>query len=1175
MKNIFFFFIIYITYSFQVNAQIVINEYSAANYDTYSDNYGEYEDWIELYNTSSTPIDINGWALSDKANNPLKWIVPSSFIVPAGGTVLIFCSGKDIITGAFAHSNFKITQTKGNEVLMLTDVGGVLKDSITVLPNQNTHSRGRETNGSAIWSVFINSTPNANNVGAMQEYAATPVFSQFGGYNNSAVNLTLSSPDPNITIYYTTNGDEPDNTSTIYTNTAINISTTTVIKAVAYSSVANIPASFIDYHTFFINDMHTIPILSISGNRVDNLLNGNINLEPEGTLEWFDKNGVLLDKGTGEYNKHGNDSWFYDQRGFDYVMRDQFGYNYALQDKAFITKDRNKFQRIIVKAAANDNYPFSYGGSGAHIRDAYIHHLSQIGDLRIDERSTTSCILYLNGSYWGVYEIREKVDDHDFTDYYYDQDKNNLQYLKTWGNTWTEYGAPNAQIDWDNFVNFVTTNPMSNQLNYNQAKSEYNMGSLIDYFLLNAYVVCQDWLNWNTAWWRGMDASGEKKKWRYTLWDMDNTFDHGTNYTGIPSSSPNAEPCDPSTLGNTGGQGHVPIWNEMLTNQEFHDDYINRWQDLSNGALSCSFMIQVLDSMVAVIDPEMPRQIAKWGGTYAGWQNNVTDLRNFILARCDSMNSGFVDCDTAITGLFNISVEIIGIGEIEMSNGNIINQNNSVWSDQRFGGIDLPFKVISGNFFRWEVISNNTYIYDPYSDTLVLDLQGDVTLKAYFGETRSVVFNVSPVGTTTSIDINGNTINAFPYSNSILIGEVISLVPNIDLLYGFDNWSVDSNLILPSTITENVNFTLNHSDTITLNLYKKPTIVYDVYPVGTTTSININGNNVSVFPYSQTVFRDDLNTIIPNIDANYSFKSWHSIYNSLLNGSAANNSFYGIYNDTITLKLSSTSAFISGNDTICKNSKDKADIYISFNGVDPFTFTLEIDGVLQPSITTTINPYIINTKVEGSYTLASYNDANEFGSVDGQAIVNVLDPPIARFSALPDSMTIIYTSTQFVDKSQGNIVGWQWDFGDNSPTNFSKNPYHTYKDSVAVYQTSLIVNDDRGCLDTSFNSVQITDEYWVYIPTSFTPDKDGLNDRLCILYHGIRDLTFNFNVYDKFSNLVFSTNNINDLSCQNGWDGTHHKTGNDLPMGTYICQIYYQDFDGWKHQEISELIIIR
>ena len=62
------------------------------------------------------------------------------------------------------------------------------------------------------------------------------------------------------------------------------------------------------------------------------------------------------------------------------------------------------------------------------------------------------------------------------------------------------------------------------------------------------------------------------------------------------------------------------------------------------------------------------------------WQSNVTDLRDFILARCDSMNSGFVDCDTAITGIFDVTVEIIGIGEVEMSNGNIINNLNTGWT---------------------------------------------------------------------------------------------------------------------------------------------------------------------------------------------------------------------------------------------------------------------------------------------------------------------------------------------------------------------------------------------------------------------------------------------------------------------------------------------------------------
>ena len=74
----------------------------------------------------------------------------------------------------------------------------------------------------------------------------------------------------------------------------------------------------------------------------------------------------------------------------------------------FRTKERDNYQRLIIKSAANDNYTFAYKNSGAHIRDAYVQSLSQIADLRIDERSYEPCVLFLNGEYWGLYEIREK-----------------------------------------------------------------------------------------------------------------------------------------------------------------------------------------------------------------------------------------------------------------------------------------------------------------------------------------------------------------------------------------------------------------------------------------------------------------------------------------------------------------------------------------------------------------------------------------------------------------------------------------------------------------------------------------------------------------------------------------------------------------------------------------------
>ena len=85
----------------------------------------------------------------------------------------------------------------------------------------------------------------------MQEYATTPMFSQNSGYYGGPISLSITSPDPNVTIYYTTNGDFPDNTATQYTG-PITIGSTQVIKAVAYSSNANIPQSFIGFNTYFI-----------------------------------------------------------------------------------------------------------------------------------------------------------------------------------------------------------------------------------------------------------------------------------------------------------------------------------------------------------------------------------------------------------------------------------------------------------------------------------------------------------------------------------------------------------------------------------------------------------------------------------------------------------------------------------------------------------------------------------------------------------------------------------------------------------------------------------------------------------------------------------------------------------------------------------------------------------
>ncbi len=719
----------FVLLAFPAHSQVVINEYTAANTTgTDVDNFSQFEDWVELYNAGATAVNLTGYHMSDKDSDPMKWAFPSGTIAP-GGFIKVICSGLNLVSGGFYHTNFKLTQCKPEEIVF-SDPAGNLLDSVHMRRNQADHTWGRTTDGAATWSIFTSHTFGTSNNASTpyQPYATKPNFSLAAGFYAGTQTLSITTPDPNITIHYTTNGFEPTSSSPVYSG-PLSISTTQVVRAICISSTASIPASFIESNTYFIGVTHSLAVVSIYGDDVPTLLNGT-QIEPVTGLEYFDKAGVFQAEVVGTSNEHGNDSWAYNQRGFDYVSTDQFGYDYAIRHKIFHRKNRDEFQRVILKAGANDNYPFA---NGAHVRDAYCHDLSQQGKLNMDERSTEFCIVYVNAQYWGVYDIREKVDDADFTDHYYDQDEPYIQMLKTWGGTWSEYGGPQAQTDWNTLANFITTNNMTVPANWAYVDSVYNWKSLADYVILNSVCVTSDWLNWNTAWWRGLDTAGDKKKWRYMMWDNDATFGHYINYTGIPDTSPNADPCDPESLPDPGGQGHIPVLNALMTNETFKQYYINRFADLMNTSLSCDTMTALLDTMTTQIAPEMPAQIAKWGGTMGGWQGNVTTMRNYIVTRCTAIQQGMLDCYN-LTGPYDIVIDVMpaGAGTVEV---NSLYLDQFPWNGTYYGGIDIILQTAptSANFVfdYWEIVSANPNIN---SDSIRTQLTGPETIIAHYKE---------------------------------------------------------------------------------------------------------------------------------------------------------------------------------------------------------------------------------------------------------------------------------------------------------------------------------------------------------------------------------------------------------------------------------------------------------
>jgi gliding motility-associated-like protein len=245
---------------------------------------------------------------------------------------------------------------------------------------------------------------------------------------------------------------------------------------------------------------------------------------------------------------------------------------------------------------------------------------------------------------------------------------------------------------------------MSAGADFDYVDSKLNWKSLCDYFMFNSYVVNMDWLNWNTAWWHGLDPEGDKKKWRYVLWDMDATFGHYVNYTGIPDVSANADPCNAENLPNPGGQGHTDILEKLIAENPIVEQYyVTRYIDLVNTYFSCDSMLYLLDSMILKITPEMTGQIAKWGGSMGEWQSNVEDLRDFIILRCEALEEGLIDCyDLNGPHATTFDVSPAESGEIKV---NSVWAPTYPWTTEYFGGIEtyLKAKASPGYIFdHWE-----------------------------------------------------------------------------------------------------------------------------------------------------------------------------------------------------------------------------------------------------------------------------------------------------------------------------------------------------------------------------------------------------------------------------------------------------------------------------------------
>ena len=258
---------------FKADAQVIITEFSASNYTLGVG--GDNEDFVEFYNEGNVAADISGYFLSDNVDNVDMFELPAGTVVPAGGYLLIICSGEgeipgNLYVGGNLNTNFKVTQTADESVVFSDENENVLESytfGVDWTPTLADHSWTRDANGSAgAWKVCTDPTPGFGVGGSLfAEYAPTPTFEVDAGYYATGTDVAISAPG-GYEIRYTLNGYEPNATSTLY-NGPIAVNATTVIRARCIDPSGAMTASHVSTNTYFTGgDSHTMLVVSVSGN---------------------------------------------------------------------------------------------------------------------------------------------------------------------------------------------------------------------------------------------------------------------------------------------------------------------------------------------------------------------------------------------------------------------------------------------------------------------------------------------------------------------------------------------------------------------------------------------------------------------------------------------------------------------------------------------------------------------------------------------------------------------------------------------------------------------------------------------------------------------------------------------------------------------------------------------
>lgn len=501
------------------------------------------------------------------------------------------------------------------------------------------------------------------------------LFSVPGGFYEDCFPLSLECLYTHHHIRYTTNGNSPTASSSLYAeplvlngalhstsdiHTIVNcipsvyhptdsVKHCIVIRAAVFDENDSC-VSAVATNSYFIRslgcDTHGLPALSIAADSLslfdyetgifipgthydpaDSTHTGNYcergrEWERPVNMEFYETDNSGINQSCG-LRIHGGASRWYQQKGMRLYAREDYGkkkFNYRFFESTTV----EKFKHLNLHPFRCSNW-LQTGGQ---------EHLAQTvaATLDIDALAVRQTVVFINGEYWGIYTLEESPDEHYVEDHYgFDDEQVNI--LKYWGVVQNGDGT-----DWWNFYTWINTADLSQPDQAAHAYSRLDMPSFIDYMLFEIYTANLDWPQNNVLQWQGEPGG----KYRWLFYDGDGCFTR-PYYNAFENSI------------NQGGNSRV--FKHFLDNKDFRYSFYQRYVALLNSAFSVPYLQSVWNDYRQTVENEIASQSERFGfpKNITQWNDDMEKTVEFFRTRNDYFQQeilSFISIEDTVTTSF-------------------------------------------------------------------------------------------------------------------------------------------------------------------------------------------------------------------------------------------------------------------------------------------------------------------------------------------------------------------------------------------------------------------------------------------------------------------------------------------------------------------------------------------